>query len=192
MDYTDAFGAEFRKVQDRTHDNRDVRVIVATRLYATDREDLWNAVTDAERIPRWFLPVTGQLEVGGRYQLEGNAEGSIERCDPPEALEITWEFGGNVSWVHVRLAAAEGGTRLTLEHLVSKDEASEQHWKQYGPGASGIGWDLSFLGLGLHLESGGQVVDRGENQPEEGRTGDRTVEGYSTWSQDTPQRVTRG
>ncbi len=163
MDYTNAFGAEFREVQDRTHDGQAVRVVVATRLYATDRDDLWNALTDAERLPRWFLPITGQLEVGGRYQLEGNAEGSVLQCDPPEALEVTWEFGGHVSWVHVRLAQDEGGTRLTLEHLVPKDEASEEHWKQYGPGAVGVGWDLSFLGLALHLDSGGQAIDQDRN-----------------------------
>ncbi len=163
MDYTNAFGAEFREVQDRTHDGQAVRVVVATRLYATDRDDLWNALTDAERIPRWFLPVTGQLEPGGRYQLEGNARGSILQCDPPEALHVTWEFGGHVSWVHLRLAQDEGGTRLTLEHLVPKDEASEEHWKQYGPGATGVGWDLSFLGLALHLDSGGQAIDQDKN-----------------------------
>ncbi len=68
-----------------------------------------------------------------------------------------------MSWVHVRLAQDEGGTRLTLEHLIPKDEASEEHWMQYGPGAAGVGWDLSFLGLALHLESGGQAIDRSEN-----------------------------
>jgi len=35
MDYTNAFGAESREVQDRTHDGQAVRVVVATRLYAT-------------------------------------------------------------------------------------------------------------------------------------------------------------
>ena len=59
------------------------------------------AITDRERIPRWFLPITGELELGGRYQLEGNAEGSILECTPPESLKLTWEFAGNVSWVHI-------------------------------------------------------------------------------------------
>ena len=163
MEYTNAFGAEFREVQDRTHDGREVRVVVATRVYATDRDDMWNALTDAERLPRWFLPIKGQLEVGGRYQLEGNAQGSILRCDPPEALELTWEFGSHMSWVHVRLAQDGEGTRVTLEHLIPTDEASEEHWKQYGPGAGGVGWDLSFLGLALHLDSGGQAIDRTRN-----------------------------
>ena len=163
VDFTSGFGAEFREVKGSTHDGQDVRVVVASRVYSTDREDLWNALTDAERIPRWFLPITGQLEVGGRYQLEGNAAGSILKCDPPEALDVTWEFGGQVSWVHLRLAQDGGGTRLTLEHLIPKDEKAEEHWKQYGPAAVGVGWDLSFLGLALHLESGGQAIDQEES-----------------------------
>ncbi len=163
MDYGKAFGAEFREVQDRTRDGQPVRGVIATRVYSTDRDDLWNALTDPERIPRWFLPITGQLEPAGRYQLEGNAEGSILKCDPPEKLEVTWEFGGQVSWVRVSLAQEDGGTRLTLEHLIPKDEAAEEHWKQYGPAATGVGWELGLLGLALHLASGGQAVDQAES-----------------------------
>lgn len=163
MDFTNAFGAEFREVQNRTHEGRPVRVVVATRVYATDPDDLWSAITDAERIPRWFLPIDGRLELGGSYQLEGNAGGSILRCDPPEALDVTWEYGGQVSWVNVRLAPHERGTRFTLEHLAPKEGASEEHWKQYGPGATGVGWDLAIAGLGLHVDSGGEAVDPEES-----------------------------
>lgn len=159
MDDTAQTGADFREVRDSTHEGEPVRVVVASRAYATDRDDLWNAMTDRERIPRWFLPITGDLELGGRYQLEGNAEGSILECTPPETLKITWEFAGNVSWVHIDLADLEGGTRLTLEHLMPKDDASEEHWKQYGPGATGVGWDLSFVGLARHLDQGSESFD---------------------------------
>ena len=44
---------------------------------------MWDACTDPERIGRWFLPVSGDLRLGGRYQLEGNAGGEILRCEPP-------------------------------------------------------------------------------------------------------------
>jgi hypothetical protein len=42
---------------------------------------------------------------------------------------------------------------LTLEHTA----IVEDHWKQFGPGAVGIGWDLAFIGLGRHLASGAPV-----------------------------------
>lgn len=160
MDFNQALGAEFREVREIEHDGKPARAVVATRLYTAHTAEVWDALTNAERIPRWFLPITGDLQPGGRYQLEGNAEGTVERCEPPETLEVTWEFAGNVSWVSVRLVPEDDRTRLTLVHTMLQDEASEAHWAQYGPGATGVGWDLSFVGLGLHLASGGEAVDR--------------------------------
>ena len=40
---------------------------------------------------------------------------------------------------------------------MAKDEASEAHWKKYGPGATGVGWDLGFLFLDLYLQHGEAV-----------------------------------
>src|SRR5699024_12752191 len=70
-----------------------------SQTYATTVEDLWDAVTSQERLPRWFGAVSGDLRLGGQYQIEGNANGTIEACDPPASLRITWEFAGNVTWV---------------------------------------------------------------------------------------------
>ena len=103
----------------------------------------------------------GRLKVGGRYQLKGNAGGEITRCDPPEALDVTWEYADNVSWVTVRLEPVGGSTRLTLKHIMLQDEASESHWKKFGPGATGVGWDLGFVNLGLYLDSG-EAIDQEE------------------------------
>ncbi len=44
-----------------------------------------------------------------------------------------------------------------------KDEASEAHWKKYGPGATGVGWDLGFLALDRHLKSGEPIVESESN-----------------------------
>jgi hypothetical protein len=60
--------------------------------------------------------------------------------------------------VTVRLEPARGRTQLTLEHIVHASDV-DAHWAQFGPGAVGVGWDLAFLGLGKHLDSGGLVVD---------------------------------
>lgn len=160
MDYSNATGVEFREVKEGARNGEPTRIVSGARTYATSLDDLWDALTNIERIPRWFAPITGDLKLGGRYQLEDNAGGEITRCDPPEALEVTWEYAGAVSWVTVRLARDGDGVRLTLEHIMLKDEAGEAHWRQFGPGATGVGWDLSFLGLALHLESGGEAIDR--------------------------------
>ena len=151
IDVAKQVGAVTREVRASEREGRPARVVVASRSYDTDVADVWDAITNAERIPRWFLPVTGDLRLGGRYQLQGNAGGEIRRCDAPHHLSLTWEFGGEVSWLDVRLTAEGRGTRLELEHVAHVDD---QRWKEYGPGAVGVGWDMTLLGLDRHLALG--------------------------------------
>jgi uncharacterized protein YndB with AHSA1/START domain len=142
-----------RTVDTVDRDGKPAKLLTAARAYPTAIEDLWDALTDIERIPRWFLPITGDLHPGGRFQLEGNAEGEILACDPPRRFEITWEYGGEVSWVTVELSGDPGAAEahLELQHLA---HVPDDLWDQYGPGAVGIGWDLGLMGLDLHLSSG--------------------------------------
>jgi uncharacterized protein YndB with AHSA1/START domain len=157
IDIAATLGAVTREVGTREHHGRPARVVVAARTYDTGIDDLWDALTNAERIPRWFLPVSGDLRLGGRYQLQGNAGGEITACEPPRHLAMTWEYGGQASWVTVRLAEeAAGMTRLELEHLAHVDD---KFWDEYGPGAVGVGWELAMMGLGKHLETGA-ALDR--------------------------------
>jgi len=119
--------------------------VSVTRAYDADAAEVWDALTNPERLPRWFYPVTGDLEVGGTFQLEGNAGGDILRCERPVRLEVT--FGGPDSILDVRLAEASGTTTLELTHTVPLAMAGS------GAGALfvGPGWDGALLGLGLHL-----------------------------------------
>jgi uncharacterized protein YndB with AHSA1/START domain len=152
----DALGAEFRRFEHRDHEGKPARIVISTRRYDTCHEDLWDAITNRERIPRWFLPIEGDLKLGSRFQLHGNAGGTITRCDAPSALDVTWEFGGRMSWVTVRLDPEGSQTRLTLEHIVHASDV-DGHWAQYGPGAVGVGWDLTLYGLDLYLKGAGAV-----------------------------------
>ena len=145
LDIPTIIGAVTRELSTREVNGATARVVTASRIYPTTQDDLWDAITNAERIPRWFLPVEGDLRLGGRYQLTGNAGGEILACDAPERLRITWEYGGNVSWVDVRLSAdANGGTNLRLEHVA---HVPPEFWDQFGAGATGVGWDSALLGL---------------------------------------------
>ena len=119
--------------------------LIATRDYDTNPTDLWDALTNPERIPRWFLPISGDLRLGGNYQFQGNAGGDILTCKPPTHLGVTWVMHGQPSWVDVHLAAKPGGgTQLKLEHVA---HVPDDFWKQYGPGAVGVGWEQGLLGL---------------------------------------------
>jgi uncharacterized protein YndB with AHSA1/START domain len=132
-------------------DGRSVRL---ERDYDAPIEDVWDAVTSPERIGRWFLPISGDYRVGGRYQLEGNAGGQILECDRPNQFKVTWVYGpvtsdADISEVVVRLSAVDSDTtRLLLQHTAV---VPEDRWQEYGPGAVGVGWDGALLGLTLHL-----------------------------------------
>jgi uncharacterized protein YndB with AHSA1/START domain len=154
-----ALGVEFRRVDNREHLGKPALVGVASRVYDTTVEDLWEVITKPERLARWFLPVEGDLKLGGRYQLKGNAGGTITRCDPPEALDLTWEFAGGTSWVNLRLAPDGPGARLTLEHIAHVDGIGKEHLEKYGPGATGVGWDLGLHGLKQHLANPQVAID---------------------------------
>jgi uncharacterized protein YndB with AHSA1/START domain len=151
IDVTQHIGSSTRDVSTRSYEGKAARVVSVSRHYHTSPADLWDAITKADRIPRWFLPVTGDLKPGGRYQLQGNAGGQILICEPPRHLTITWEYGGEMSWVEVRLAGDGAGSRLTLEHF---SHGGDEHWNQFGPGATGVGWDLALLGLSEHTAAG--------------------------------------
>ena len=151
-------GAVTRKVETRLHEGQPARVVVAARTYDTTVDDLWDAVTNKDRIPRWFLPVSGDLRLGGRSQLQGNAGGTITRCEPPRAVAMTWEFGGEVTWLEVTLEATpDGRSLLRLEHVA---RVPDPRWNEFGPGAVGVGWDTALLGLGRYLDTGIAVDPR--------------------------------
>ena len=108
--------------------------------------------------PRWFLPVSGDLRPGGRYALEGNASGTIERCEPPHGFDATWEYGGRSRGSRCasrpRPTAARG----------SRSSTSPTSTTSSGPSTARAPWASAgtrrILGLTLHLASGGEPVDR--------------------------------
>lgn len=57
----------------------------------------------------------------------------------------------------LRSKTPKDGAFLTLEHELPSDEKSEAHWEQYGPGATGLGWEMAIFGLDAHLSSDGQL-----------------------------------
>jgi uncharacterized protein YndB with AHSA1/START domain len=130
------------------------RTVALSRIYPAEVTEVWDALTTAERINRWFLPVSGELKLGGHYQFEGNAGGEVLACEPPRLLRVSWVMGEpgpeTFSEVEVRLTPVDEGTRFDLVHTAT---VPPEMWDQFGPGAVGVGWDGGLLGLARHLES---------------------------------------
>lgn len=140
---------EVRKASDGT------RTLLIRRRYDSPVDDVWNAFTEPDRLNRWFLPVSGDLRLGGRFQLQGNAGGEILRCDPPHVLRVSWVIGdGPGSEVELRLAPTEDGdTILELEHgPIPPPVEMEGRWldvilndPQSGIWGLGTGWELPLV-----------------------------------------------
>jgi uncharacterized protein YndB with AHSA1/START domain len=185
IDVNEQLNAVTRTVGSRLLPAGQARVLTVSRTYSTTLQDLWQACTDPDRIPRWFLPISGELKVGGHYQFEGNAGGTIERCDPPHGFEATWEYGGDVSWIQVRLSAEpDGRTRFELEHVASVED---ERWTEFGPGAVGIGWEMGLLGLELYVAavtgSGGDADAQAVSVTEAGAAWAASAEGKQFMAQ---------
>ena len=149
FDFESHLGAAERSVSLLERDGRPASAVTISRSLATTVEDLWDAVTSGDRIPRWAMPISGDLKLGGRYQLEANAGGTITECERLSHFSLTWEFAGDLSWVDLRTSdEGAGAARLSVTHTAHLSP----HWEQFGPGAVGVGWELALAGLALHLE----------------------------------------
>ena len=57
IDVAKVLGLVARSVRNFDKDGKPASVVTLTRLYDTGVDDLWDAVTSRECIPRWFAPV---------------------------------------------------------------------------------------------------------------------------------------
>lgn len=91
-------------------------------VYATDIDDLWDAITDPARLARWMAVYTGELALAGEWRVANPGEepwgrGVVTACDPPRAFTTTWQAEDEPETIlDVRLEPAPGGTRLVLTH----------------------------------------------------------------------------
>ena len=150
--------ATTRTVSPHDREGKPASDVTLSRAFDTSIDNLWDAITNPDRLPHWFTNVTGDLQLNGRYHVQDNASGTITACEPQSHVALTWEFAGDTSWVELRLRVpalaremSEGQrgcqTRLTLTHT----SHISAHWDTYGPGATGVGWEMAFLGLALHI-----------------------------------------
>ncbi|EWC62439.1 hypothetical protein UO65_2257 [Actinokineospora spheciospongiae] len=141
------------------------------RRYDAQIDDVWDAITSPERLHRWLKPITGDLRLGGKFELDGGEHGEILRCEPPRLLRVSWLYGPDAdAWpgtseVEVRLTP--GPTDDTEFELIHAAAVGEPSFPTYGPGAGGVGWDLGLLALGRFL-AGGDIAghEAFENSPE--------------------------
>ncbi|KAH7250775.1 hypothetical protein FSOLCH5_000057 [Fusarium solani] len=150
MDLNQQLASVSRTVEKTALESGDEgRIITISQTFDIDVPTLWETCTKPDKIKQFFSPVSGDFSVNGRFQVENNASGTIEKCVPPSNFRVSWEFGGSTSWVEVCISEVnEAQSRLKLSHTAPVNK----HWEEYGAGAGGVGWEMSFAGLAYHLK----------------------------------------
>src|SRR5262245_4147051 len=91
----------------------------------TGIDDLWAALTDPDRLARWYGEVEGELSQGGEFRvrvaLSGERAGRVEACEPPRRLLLTMRDPDprpgqpEQTVIEARLIAEGAQTRLVWE-----------------------------------------------------------------------------
>lgn len=105
--------------------------------------EVWDAITDPERLGRWLFPTTFEKRPGGTLRIDlgdhGTAMGRVLLWDEPHVLEYEWREPPGVGdtpaevW-HIRFTLSSEGeeTVMVFEHLLPDSRRPEfaagWHW----------------------------------------------------------------
>jgi uncharacterized protein YndB with AHSA1/START domain len=120
-------------------------------VYDTDIEDLWSAITDPDRLGRWFALVEGDLCVGGlifaRFISTDEGPGRIDVCEAPYRLKVTMKPGTSDEAEIEAVLTSEGDkTRLVVEDR----RLTSENLSDYG-----AGWQVHLEDLASYLAERG-------------------------------------
>ena len=128
-------------------------------------EEVWQWLTEPERLERWLPGCRIEAREGGAvifdFGEEGAATGEVLSLTVPAGgpgrLEHTWVWEGvPTSVVTWQLEPADGGTRLTLVHRELVEEPAREF---------ALGWHMMLDALRLYLD--GQPTDTAWENGEE-------------------------
>jgi uncharacterized protein YndB with AHSA1/START domain len=116
--------------------------------FDTDIGDLWSALTDPDRLARWYGEVEGDLRLGGQFRArvfasESEGTGRVDSCEPPRRLLLTMAPGQPDEQVIEATLAADGGQTILV---IEKRGMPLDHLAAYG-----AGWQVHVEDLGAHL-----------------------------------------
>src|SRR6476659_2895930 len=70
-----------------------VGVVRIEERFDADIDEVWSALTETERLGRWYGAIEGELRVGGAYRALLHASGwdgtgRVEECEPPRRFLV--------------------------------------------------------------------------------------------------------
>ena len=111
--------------------------------FDSDIDDVWSAITDPDRLARWYGTVEGDLRLGGEYHARLFASGwegtgRVEACEPPSRLLLVTEGPGQ---------AGRGELEITL---TGEGDQTVVVWEERGMPLDLIG--AYGAGIQIHVE----------------------------------------
>lgn len=147
---TGAFAEPQPELRRRRISAGEARVAVFERTYDAPIDDVWDACTNPDRLRRWWVPVTGDLRVGGTFEQAMMGSGEIVRCEPPHALTLS--LGRGADEIELRLSAnGHDRTILELQHATTIDEHEIGGQVYDAIFCMGGGYYPRFVALDRHL-----------------------------------------
>lgn len=128
-------------------------VLTFRRVYPDPPETVWAAITESDRVARWFGSFTGDARPGRDVQFVITAAEDaggppstvrIDECEPPRRLRVRIsDDGGGEPWeISVDLEPAPEGTVLGFRQVLPAG---------FSPSDVGPGWHWYLDRLGAHL-----------------------------------------
>lgn len=116
-------------------------------VYDTDIDDLWSAVTTADRLARWLGEIEGDLTIGGTFHAvfrsTWTGAGRVEACEAPHRLLVVLEPDTeDRTEIEAWLTAEGSKTRLVVEERGLEVEHVHFH---------GAGWQAHLEDLTNYL-----------------------------------------
>lgn len=126
--------------------------------FGTGLDELWSALTDTQRLARWYGDIEGELRAGGEFRASLHASGwegtgRVEECEPMQRFLVVSRADDepNEDATEVTLTDDGGETVLVLEQ---RGLPLDLLW------AYGAGLQIHVEDLAAHL-AGGERVDAG-------------------------------
>ena len=130
-------------------DGKPARRLTAERAYPAAVEEVWDALTSPERVPRWMGgAVTGDLSARRSLPDRGQRRrrGARVRAADRALAHLGVRRRGELGRRHPRRRGGADPAPPGAHRCVPKE-----FWDQFGPGAVGIGWEMMLWGLHEHL-----------------------------------------
>ena len=115
---------------------RSDKPIIVEESFHKSVDSVWAAITEPERMTKWFFDKMPDFKPEIGFEVEFNVESGgrifphkwrVTKAVLKELLELNWKYGGyqGDSYVSFKLQQDNGSTRLKLTQIITEDFAED-------------------------------------------------------------------